>query len=144
MVGPAPDTTAAFRRWPWYRRWFGERSERYAAKYLSRNGLQIIARNVSDLRGELDLIALSHDSLIIIEVRSTSTPDLHRAASSVDFTKQRKITAAAFRFLSRRRLWNINVRYDILALSWPPHARTPEVLHLPGAFQPADRFQMFS
>ena len=45
-------------RMPWWRRWFGTRSERAAAKFLKRQGYRIVARNYSCPLGELDLIAL--------------------------------------------------------------------------------------
>ena len=45
-------------RWPWWRRWFGTRSERAAARFLRRLGYRIVARNYSCPYGELDLVAL--------------------------------------------------------------------------------------
>jgi hypothetical protein len=36
------------------------------------------------------------------------------------------------------------VRFDVLAVAWPPGEREPVMMHLPQAFEPTDRFQMFS
>ena len=45
-------------RKPWWRRWFGTRSERAAARFLQRLGYRILARNYTCPHGELDLVAL--------------------------------------------------------------------------------------
>ena len=135
---------AEFKRWRFWKRWLGQRSERAAARFIRRLGYRILASNVADREGELDLLALDRDTLVIVEVRSTSTADPHRAAESVGFRKQRKLTAAALRFLSRRKLLGVNVRFDVVAIAWPPEQPEPTVLHFPGAFEPTDRFQMFS
>ncbi len=138
----APPTD--FGRWPFWKRWFGQRSEKAAARYLRKLGYRILAANVADKLGEIDLLALDGESLVVVEVRSTSTHDPQHAALSVDRIKQRKLTEAAVRFLSRRRLLGVNVRFDILAIAWPPEAREPTILHIPQAFDPSGRFQMFS
>jgi putative endonuclease len=135
----------SFTRFPWWRRWFGRRSEKAAAKFLRGLGYRVVAQNVADPAGELDLIAVDGRTLVIVEVRSTASGDLDRVTASVDDRKQRKVTGAALRFLKRKRLLDgVNVRYDIVVLSWPPAAREPVVRHIPHAFEPADRFQFFS
>ncbi len=137
-----------FTRWPWWRRWFGRRSERAAARFLRSIGYRIIAANVQDLAGELDLLALDHETLVVVEVRSTASNQhdaLEKMAASVDLRKQRKITGATLRFLARRKLLGrIAVRFDVLALSWPDHAREPTIKHIPHAFESTGSFQWFS
>ena len=86
----------AFTRFPWWRRWFGRRSEKAAARFLRGLGYRIVAANVSDAEGELDLIAVDGRTLVIVEVRSTASDDLDRTTASVDDRKQRKVTGAAF------------------------------------------------
>jgi putative endonuclease len=129
---------------PWWRRWFGDRSERAAARFLRRLGYRVFAANVRDRLGEIDLLALDGDCLVIVEVRSTESDDLGRVAASVNHEKQRRLTEAALRFLARRRLLDAKVRFDVLALSWPPGKREPVVAHFPHAFEAVGRFQMFS
>lgn len=144
---PPPDE-AQFSRWPWWRRWFGRRSERAAAKFLRSLGYRILASNVSDLAGELDLLAIDDKTLVVVEVRSTASdrPDaLETTAASVDLRKQRRISGATLRFLAARKLLGkISVRFDVLVLSWPAHAREPVVRHFPHAFDATGKFQMYS
>jgi putative endonuclease len=104
-----------------------------------------VAANVADRDGELDLIAVDGHTLVIIEVRSTATDNLERTTASVDDRKQRKITGAALRFLKRKRiLEKVNLRYDVVVMSWQATAREPIIRHIPNAFEPGDRFQFFS
>jgi putative endonuclease len=133
-----------FTRWRFWKRWFGRRSERAAAKYLRKLGWRIVGANVSDPLGEIDLLAVDGGTLVIVEVRSTSTSDPHLPAASVNYPKQKKLTEAAVRFLGRRGLLGINYRFDVLALAWPPTQREPTVLHLRQAFEPTGKFQLFS
>ena len=149
---PKPDPEkppeGGFSRWRWWKRWFGRRSERTAAKYLRRLGYRIIAANVSDPTGELDLLAIDGDTLVIVEVRSTSSalPDaLTQVAATVDARKQRKISDATARFLARRGLLGkVAVRYDVLAIAWPERAREPAIRHIRHAFESTGRFQFFT
>src|SRR5271166_5938126 len=89
-----PDAGSSFTRWPWWRKWFGQRSERAAARYLRGLGYRILARNHADRRGEIDLLALDKTTLIVVEVRSTESSEIQTVANSVNAGKQRRITNA--------------------------------------------------
>jgi putative endonuclease len=129
---------------PWWRRWFGTRSERAAARYLRRQGLRVVARNYSCPEGELDLVAVEGRTVVFVEVRSTEGPDTERPAASVDAKKQEKLTRTALAFLQAHRLLGCAARFDVLALCWPPGRREPEIAHYRQAFEATGRFQMFS
>jgi putative endonuclease len=131
-------------RRPWWRRWFGNRSERAAARFLTRSGLRVVARNFSCPLGELDLVALDGPCVVFVEVRSTGGADADRPAESVDAAKQRRLTDLALYFLRQRRLLDHAARFDVLAVSWPPAAREPHIVHHRQAFESVGRFQMFS
>jgi putative endonuclease len=107
-----------------------------------------LAANVSDPAGELDLLALDRETLVVVEVRSTAQDHptaLEQTAASVDLRKQRKITGATLRFLNARKLLGkIAVRFDVLVLSWPAHSREPTIQHIPHAFEAVGKFQLFS
>jgi putative endonuclease len=138
----------AFDRWRWWKRWFGRRGERAAAKYLRTLGYRILAANVLDSQGELDLLALDGETLVVVEVRSTSSdrPDaIEQTAATVDVRKQRKVCRAATRFLAARRLLGkIAMRYDILVVAWPDGQPEPAVKHIPHAFESTGRYQFFT
>jgi putative endonuclease len=129
---------------PWWRRWFGSRSERAAARFLRRLGYRILARNYTCPHGELDLVALDGRCIVFVEVRSTGTEDSARPAASVDDAKQRRLTNLALHFLQQHRLLDHAARFDVLAVSWPEGRREPAIVHYPHAFEAVGRFQMFS
>jgi putative endonuclease len=133
-----------FARFPVWRRWFGRRSERAAAKYLRRQRMRILGRNMEDRLGEIDLLALDGQTLVVVEVRSSETKTFDDLAMTVDLAKQKRLTNAILRFLQKRRMWNIGVRFDVLALRWPPSAREPEVRHYRHAFQSVGKYQFHS
>jgi putative endonuclease len=131
-------------RKPWWRRWFGTRSERAAARYLRRQGYRILLRNHSGPLGEIDLIALDGRCIVFVEVRSTGGEDITRPAESVDRVKQGRLTDLALDFLRRHRLLDHQARFDVLALSWPAGQREPTIVHHRHAFEAVGRFQMYS
>jgi putative endonuclease len=131
-------------RKPWWRRWFGSRSERSAARFLKRLGYRIIARNYTCPHGELDLVAIDGPCLVFVEVRSTGNDDATRPAASVDEAKQRRLTKLALHFLQKHHLLGQPARFDVLVLSWPADRPEPVIEHFRSAFEATGRFQMFS
>jgi putative endonuclease len=131
-------------RKPWWRRWFGSRSERAAERFLRKAGMRILARNWSCAHGEFDLVALEGRCVVFVEVRSTGTDDASRPAESVDERKQRRLSELALHYLARHRLLDCSARFDVLALSWPEGQREPAIEHHRLAFEAVGRFQMFS
>jgi putative endonuclease len=129
---------------PWWRRWFGTRSERAAVRFLRRKGYRVVARNYRCPRGELDVVALDNGCIVFVEVRSTESDDATRPAVSVDAAKQRRLTDLALCFLQQHRLLDRPARFDVLAVSWPPNQREPAIVHYQSAFEAVGRFQMFS
>lgn len=128
---------------PWWRRWFGNRSERAAARFLQQRGGRLLARNYHCKLGELDLVVLDGETIVFVEVRSTGGDDVERPAASVDAAKQRRLTDLAVYFLQAKRLLGRPARFDVLAISWPPNRREPEIVHYRDAFEAIGRFQMF-
>jgi putative endonuclease len=134
----------SFTRWPIFRRWFGNRSERAAARFLRGLGYRILARNVNLKVGEIDLVALDGRTLVFVEVRSTECGSIERPTLSIDGEKQRKLTSAAMAFLQQHHLLDHPSRFDVIAVSWPANQRKPHLVHFPNAFEPVGRFQMYN
>lgn len=129
---------------PWWRRWFGSRSERAASRFLRKLGYRIIEHNFSCDLGEIDIVAVDGQCLIFVEVRSTESTDTQAPALSVDAKKQQRLTRLALYYLQSRRLLDHAARFDVLAISWPAEAPEPKIVHYLNAFEATDRFQMFS
>lgn len=131
-------------RQPWWRRWFGNRSERAAARFLRRLGCRILARNYRCPYGELDLIAEQAGCIIFIEVRSTGGDDAERPALSVDAAKQSRLTQLALHYLRQHHLLDYPARIDVITVTWPAGTRKPRIDHYPQAFEAVGRGQMYS
>jgi putative endonuclease len=131
-------------RKPWWRRWFGSRSERAAERFLKRLGYRIVERNYSCALGELDLIAIDSGCIVFVEVRSTGDEDPARAAASVDYNKQKRLTKLAVHFLHAKKLLDQAARFDVLAVSWPAGISEPAITHYINAFEAVGHWQMFN
>jgi putative endonuclease len=77
----------------------GDAAEAAACAMLERNGLRIVARQVSYRVGELDVVAREGSTLVFVEVRSRAGRGL--AAASVDSNKRRRLRLAAQQYLQR-------------------------------------------
>jgi putative endonuclease len=128
----------------WWRRWFGSRSERAAASFLRRLGYRLLASNVHNRFGELDLIALDGRTVVFVEVRSTEKETTLEPGESIDATKQQKLTRAALAWLKDKRLLDHAARFDALLIAWPAGAREPRIEHVRHAFDAMGRGQMYS
>jgi putative endonuclease len=131
-------------RKPWWRRWFGSRSERAAGRFLRARGYRLVCWNYRCAYGEIDLVAVDVQTIVFVEVRSTEKRDVSRPAASVDTAKQRRLTNLALHFLQRHRLLNQFSRFDVLAISWPEGEKQPNIVHHKDAFPASGRHQMFS
>ena len=140
---PVSFATGASPTKPWWRRWFGTRSERAAERFLRALGYKVIARNYTCPLGELDMVATDGKCVIFIEVRSTEQEGFDRPAASVDSAKQIRLTRLALDFLKRHGLLDRPARFDVLALSWPSGQSTPNINHYPDAFPASERWQAF-
>jgi putative endonuclease len=81
----------------------------------------------------LDVVALDGTTLVILEVRSTSGNDTSVPAASVDYDKQRRLSRMALWFRRRHRFQSLDLRLDVLAISWP-EGQQPVFEHHPNAF----------
>jgi len=80
----------------------GARSEANAARFLTRQGLETIARNHQCRGGEIDLICRDGRTLVFVEVRMRQRGDYGGAGASITTAKRRRIVLAARHWLSTR------------------------------------------
>lgn len=134
--------------WRWFRRAtplpLGARGEEAAARFLRRLGYRILARQAREKRGELDLIALDGRVIVFVEVKTRRSTAGGHPAEAVDLRKQQRITRAALTYLSKHRLLENPIRFDVIAVVWPDEAKTPHIEHFRHAFEPPGRGQFFA
>jgi putative endonuclease len=109
-VSAAPRTPAQVR---------GGEAEEAAARFLERHGLTIVERNYLTRLGEIDIVAMDGPVLVFVEVRMRSSRGYGGALESITAAKQRRITAAAARYLQRLRRAP-PCRFDVVLLQDGP------------------------
>jgi putative endonuclease len=112
----------------------GAAAEAFAAQFLTARGVSVIARNLRCRAGELDLVCLDGEVLVIVEVRQRGRSDFGGALASVDFRKRRKLIRATRYQWQRRPEWRSRVlRFDVLALQGKPDG-TQDIAWVKDAF----------
>lgn len=112
---------------------FGKISEDRAAAYLMTRGYTIRDRNWRLGHKELDIVAQKNDTLAIVEVKARRSNRYGDAIEAVTDDKIRKVVQAANAYVRYHRI-NLNVRFDIIAITGEPGHQTIE--HIEDAFYP--------
>lgn len=94
----------------------GARGEEAAAAYLERIGMTIVDRNWRTAAGELDIIALDGDELVLCEVKTRRTAAKGTPEEAVSANKRRKIARLAREYIAHAGLDAPRVRFDVVAI----------------------------
>jgi len=121
-------------------RQIGDLGEQMAADYLTRQGYTIIARNYYAAHNEIDIIARYEAYICFVEVKTRRTSEAAkygRPAAAVSYTKQKRLIAAAEKYL-RQNPGCGQPRLDVIEVYLPDGIPEPEraerIVHMPGAF----------
>ncbi|MBW7930149.1 MAG: YraN family protein [Gammaproteobacteria bacterium] len=113
MRGPPSASTSAT----------GARAEDAALRFLVARGLRLVARNFRCGGGEIDLVMLEGQTLVVVEVRYRCNQRLVDPALTVTAAKRRRLLHAAASFLQRHPAHAARaLRFDVMALSGGPDA----------------------
>ncbi len=94
----------------------GQHAEDQACKHLQQKGLCLIGRNHRCRWGELDLIMMANDTLVVVEVKSRKTPHAFKLYPPISKTKQQRILLATEHFLMQHAVTYTAIRFDVVAL----------------------------
>ena len=95
---------------------FGAEGEQIAADYLAKKGWRLLDRNVVIGRGELDIVAMDGDELVVVEVRTRRIGKLTPPELTVGPHKLRNLIKTARRYVDRAR-FDGNWRIDVVAVT---------------------------
>lgn len=93
----------------------GIRGEVEAARYLREKGYRIYAANYRCRLGEIDIIAEDARYICFVEVKTRAQNSRYTAADAVDYSKRKKLIAAANLFLAQYG-GNKQPRFDIVEI----------------------------
>lgn len=99
----------------------GQYGEQLAARYLRDQGLTILDRNWRCARGEIDIVAMDGDCLVVCEVKTRSSEAFGAPFEAVDWIKRGRLYRLA-------RMWRRqaepahrghNLRVDVISILRP-------------------------
>ena len=94
----------------------GERGEAAAAAYLERAGMQVIDRNWRSDRGEIDIVALDGEELVMCEVKTRTTAARGTPEEAVSPAKQRRLVRLAESYIAAHGIAPCSVRFDVVTI----------------------------
>ena len=107
----------------------GADAEDRAAAMLIESGYTIIKRGYKGVRGEIDILALHGDVLVVVEVKERTKPG-YRPEDSVTSSKARRLAAAARQYLQSVDELDREIRFDLICYD------TQGIRHHVDAFRP--------
>ncbi|CAN5543224.1 YraN family protein [soil metagenome] len=111
----------------------GRYGEAIAARCLREAGFEILDRNWRCARGEIDIVALDRDVLVICEVKTRSSAWFGDPAEAVGFVKAQRLRLLGVQWLAEHAGSWASVRFDVVSIL--ARAEGPaQVRHLRGAF----------
>ncbi len=118
----------------WIKNLLGNQGEKYAAKYLKKQGYQILSRQYRNRFGEIDLIAVDGNVLVFIEVKTRRSDYQGKPEEAVTPKKQGQIRRVALSYMKKKNLEGTPFRFDVVSLLWPESSKIPELKHIKNAF----------
>ncbi|HBA89876.1 MAG TPA: YraN family protein [Geobacter sp.] len=107
--------------------------ESIAVTYLKGQGFKIVECNFRSVCGEIDVVARDGRTIVFVEVKCRKNANYGPPQLAVTPFKQRQISKAALVWLSRRKLYDADARFDVVAIVLHEH-ELPEIEHIRNAF----------
>ena len=96
---------------------FGKSGEDQAARYLKKNGYQVLCRNYRSRFGEIDIIARDAETIVFVEVKSRRTSSYGHPKYAITYAKQEKISKTALYYLKENGQSNSKARFDVVTIT---------------------------
>jgi len=116
----------------------GRLAEDLAAALLETAGLRIVARNWRQYgpeAGELDIVADDRGTCVFVEVRSRTGEDQGHPLEAVTAHKRAQVIRVARLYLAAEAPAATGYRFDVVAVTFWPDGRAPDLIHIPEAFE---------
>lgn len=108
--------------------------ESIAVTYLKGQGFKIVECNFRSVCGEIDIIARDGRALVFVEVKCRKNYNYGVPQLAVTPFKQRQISKAALVWLSKKKLFDAEARFDVVAIVLREH-ELPVIEHIRNAFE---------
>lgn len=94
----------------------GDRGEDAAAAYLTNVGMTVVERNWRAKSGEVDIVALDGEQIVLVEVKTRRTVSAGTPEDAVTPTKQRRYRRLAQAYLAHAGTPEASVRFDVISI----------------------------
>lgn len=94
----------------------GRKGEDAAAAYLERVGMTIVERNWRTKSGEIDIVALDTDELVLCEVKTRTTVAKGTPDEAITPAKRRRYERLAAAYVQHAGLEEPHVRFDVVSI----------------------------
>ena len=111
----------------------GSKGEDLAASFLEDKGYCILERNYRVKIGEIDIVAKNNDTYCFVEVKTRKTQSHGSALEAIADYKQRKLSKIALWYLQSKNLFDVKVRFDVVAIQIR-EGEPPEISLIKDAF----------
>jgi len=105
-----------------------------ACDFLSSRGHQILDRNWRAGHLEIDIVSQGPDGLHFVEVKTRRAPVTTSISDQVNPIKQKRISAAALRYLNVKHMYGNEVFFDVVSVTVDPEQTS--VRYFPQAWIP--------
>ncbi len=95
---------------------YADSYEDKAREFLRLKGYRIICNNFRSRFGEIDIIARDKPAVCFIEVKARSLDYLVSGIEAIDAGKKNKIRKTALFYISKTKLENKDLRFDVLEI----------------------------
>lgn len=103
------------------RRALGRDGEAFARAYLERCGYQVVDANWRCREGEIDLVAVDGDELVVVEVKTRRSLRFGRAIESVTHEKHLRLRRLAALWAAEHDVRTRRLRVDVIGVEWDGH-----------------------
>lgn len=113
----------------------GETGESIAAKFLQKQGHDILERNFRFRHGEIDIISFTKGLVVFTEVKTRTNVNYGDPKDAVDVFKRRQIYMTAEYYLANRSTFYRGARFDVIEVFLTDQ---PMIHHIKNAFDGND------
>lgn len=112
----------------------GLTGEELASRLLLKKGYRILARNLKLKYGEIDILAMDHQTIVLVEVKTKSHHLYGLPGEMITLAKQRKlrllaeIVAQRYSPGQKAADQQVDYRIDVITVDWP-NGPTPMLNH---------------
>lgn len=121
----------------------GALGEKYACKYLRKNGFRIIGKNIRNKFSELDIIAENKEYIVFVEVKTRTQNDAFNPSDAVNLIKQQRILRAAKYYLSYTYETTKQPRFDIAEVIMNEKCKCISINYIENAFSQGGEYAVF-